>query len=56
MEYEKGLREAGTYTEIEIQEKTMLMNSLKSKLMQHHELYRFPVKAELWEDIYGINV
>tara|TARA_B110000971_G_scaffold137297_1_gene140364 strand:+ start:1685 stop:2338 length:654 start_codon:yes stop_codon:yes gene_type:complete len=52
MEYEKGLREAGTYTEIEIQEKTMLMNSLKSKLMQHHELYRFPVKAELWEDIW----
>lgn len=51
MEYEKELRESGKYTEIEIQEK-MLINCLKSKLIKHHELYRFPVKAELWEDIW----
>ncbi len=52
MEYEKQLRESGKHTEIEIQEKTMLMNCLKTKLIKHHELYRFPVKAELWEDIW----
>ena len=51
MEYEKELRETGEYTEIEIQQK-MLINCLKSKLIKHHELYRFPVKAELWEDIW----
>jgi len=52
MEYEKQLRESGEYTEVDIQQKTMLMNCLKTKLMKHHELYRFPVKAELWEDIW----
>ena len=51
MEYEKELRESGEYTELQIQEK-MLINCLKSKLIKHHELYRFPVKAELWEDIW----
>jgi len=52
MEYEKELRESGEYTEIEIQEKTMFINCLKDKLIKHHELYRFPVKAEFWEDIW----
>jgi hypothetical protein len=51
MEYEIQLRESGEYTELEIQEK-MLINCLKTKLIKHHELYRFPVKAELWEDIW----
>jgi hypothetical protein len=51
MEYEKELRETGEYTEIEIQEK-MLINCLKSKLMKHHELYRVPVTAGNWEDIW----
>ena len=51
MEYEKELRESGNYTELEIQGK-MLINCLKTKLIKHHELYRFPVKAELWEDIW----
>ncbi len=51
MEYEKNLREGDKYTEMEIQEK-MLINCLKSKLIKHHELYRWPVKAELWEDLW----
>jgi len=29
-----------------------LINKIEQKLEQHHELYRFPVKAELWEDIF----
>jgi len=52
MEYEKKLREEGVHTETEIQAKTMLMNCLKTKLTKHHELYRYPVKAEYWEDIW----
>ena len=51
MEYETELREEGIYTELQIQEK-MLIRCLKMKLMKHHGLYRFPVKAELWEDIW----
>jgi len=51
MEYETELREEGIYTELEIQEK-ILIRCLKMKLIKHHELYRFPVKAELWEDIW----
>ena len=51
MEYETELRGEGIYTELEIQEK-MLIRCLKMKLMKHHGLYRFPVKAELWEDIW----
>jgi hypothetical protein len=31
---------------------THLVNQIKEKLQKHHELYRFPVKAELWEDIF----
>jgi hypothetical protein len=30
----------------------IMIEEIKQKLKQHHELYRFPVKAELWEDIY----
>jgi hypothetical protein len=52
MEYETKLRESGNYTELEIQDRIMLMNCLKTKLMKHHELYRIPVKAESWEDIW----
>lgn len=52
MEYEIKLRESGNYTETEIQERLMIINCLKNKLIKHHELYRFPVKAELWEDIW----
>ena len=51
MEYEKELRESGNYTEMEIQEK-ILIDCLKKKIIKHHELYRYPVKAELWEDIW----
>lgn len=29
-----------------------MIEEIKQKLIQHHQLYRFPVKAELWEDIY----
>ena len=29
-----------------------ILNQIEQKLKQHHELYRFPVKAELWEDIF----
>jgi hypothetical protein len=29
-----------------------MIQEIKTKLKQHHELYRFPVKAELWEDIF----
>ena len=29
-----------------------LVKEIKGKLTHHHELYRFPVKAELWEDIF----
>jgi hypothetical protein len=29
-----------------------LLNKLHEKIQKHHELYRFPVKAELWEDIF----
>ena len=29
-----------------------MIEEIKQKLKQHHQLYRFPVKAELWEDIY----
>lgn len=28
------------------------LENIKNKLKQHHELYRFPVKGELWEDIF----
>jgi len=52
MEYEKKLREEGVHTETEIQEKTMLMNCLISKLIYHHGQYRVPVTAGNWEDIW----
>jgi hypothetical protein len=29
-----------------------IVKIIKDKISQHHELYRFPVKAELWEDIF----
>ena len=29
-----------------------LIQQIQEKLTQHHNLYRFPVKAELWEDIF----
>ena len=29
-----------------------LINNITKKITQHHKLYRFPVKAELWEDIF----
>lgn len=29
-----------------------MIEEIKEKLKKHHQLYRFPVKAELWEDIY----
>ena len=29
-----------------------LLPELIEKINKHHELYRFPVKAELWEDIF----
>ena len=28
------------------------VKEIKEKLIHHHDLYRFPVKAELWEDIF----
>ncbi len=31
---------------------TTQIEALKKKLKEHHSLYRFPVKAEIWEDIY----
>jgi len=49
MEYEKELKESG---EVGFSKETMLINCLKSKLMKHHELYRYPVKAEYLEDIW----
>jgi hypothetical protein len=32
--------------------KTSLIPKLQEKIKLHHQLYRFPVKAELWEDIF----
>lgn len=29
-----------------------MIEQIKQKLEQHHQLYRFPVKGELWEDIF----
>ncbi len=29
-----------------------IINKITDKIEQHHKLYRFPVKAELWEDIF----
>lgn len=29
-----------------------MIEQIKEKLEQHHRLYRFPVKGELWEDIF----
>ena len=29
-----------------------IVNEITKKIKQHHDLYRFPVKAELWEDIF----
>jgi len=29
-----------------------MVKNIKNKITQHHKLYRFPVKAELWEDIF----
>jgi hypothetical protein len=29
-----------------------MIEQIKKKLLQHHMLYRYPVKAELWEDIF----
>jgi|TARA_B100000287_G_scaffold365579_1_gene360345 hypothetical protein len=29
-----------------------IIKTIKNKIKQHHQLYRFPVKAELWEDIF----
>jgi hypothetical protein len=29
-----------------------VLSNIKEKIRTHHQLYRFPVKAELWEDIF----
>ena len=29
-----------------------IVDEITKKIKQHHDLYRFPVKAELWEDIF----
>lgn len=29
-----------------------MIQQITDKIVKHHELYRFPVKAELWEDIF----
>lgn len=31
---------------------TTVVDKIAAKIKQHHQLYRFPVKAELWEDIF----
>ena len=33
-----------------------LLQQLEQKITQHHNLYRFPLKAELWEDIFDQTI
>jgi len=33
-----------------------IIKSIEHMLNQHHKLYRFPVKAELWEDIFDQSI
>ena len=33
-----------------------LVSDITNKIEQHHKLYRFPVKAELWEDIFDQSI
>mgnify|MGYP006130224747 FL=1 len=33
-----------------------LVSEITNKIEQHHKLYRFPVKAELWEDIFDQSI
>lgn len=35
---------------------TELLQQLEHKITQHHNLYRFPLKAELWEDIFDQTI
>jgi hypothetical protein len=35
----------------DILENCIILN-IRDKIIKHHEIYRFPVKAELWEDIF----
>ena len=33
-----------------------IISEIANKIEQHHKLYRFPVKAELWEDIFDQTI
>ena len=33
-----------------------IINKITEKIEQHHKLYRFPLKAELWEDIFDQSI
>jgi len=36
--------------------KSKSLKQIEEKLKLHHSLYRFPVKAELWEDIFDQSI